>query len=507
MKKLSKGIVVLMFATAANAVEFVDVHTESGLVASVTANQPACGQAIADFNLDGWQDVFVTGFFDPNKLFINQGDGQFLLSDDSPSLSPVGANCGSVSSADYDNDGWMDLYMACDGDNYLFHNDQGQGFSNVISDLGLNHAARSEVVAWGDINADGKLDLFVGTYPLSSTPDISDPYNWDQLWLSQNDGSYLNISSLLDSATLSRTALAGTFTDIDLDGDLDLYVVNDKEDGNALWRNDGPGCGGWCFTDVAVATGAFRPVFGMGIAAGDFDHDGDFDLFFSSIGEQVILQNNLESGSLSFTEISTAAGINFDAVGWGTQFADFNNDTWLDAYLATGGTTAGVNTDRAFRNTGLLPLEDVSETCGASNALNSMGVEQLDYNRDGAQDLLVCNFGAEYSLYKNITPVQGNWLEVTLNAPQSNINRNAIGAKVFVTTPNGLTQMREVTSGQGRGGNSSLVQHFGLGDQTSASIRVVWPDQSESNPQLDSINQLVGLVLPASENVLLAGFE
>lgn len=493
--KRQAGIITTVFSLVLNwcgvtvAMEFADVTSATGMLAEHFTNKPSCGQAMADYDRDGREDILLTGYFFPNLLFLQTVPGTFSESPLSAQLNPPVSRCGAAAAADYNNDGWPDLYLACNEDNHLFRNDHGTGFTNVTAELQVNHGGNSEAVAWADINQDGQLDLFVGAYPSSSTPDLNDPDNLDQLWLSQPDGSYQNIAHLLDAATRARTALAAQFFDIDNDGDQDLYVVNDKLDGNSLWRNDGPGCGGWCLTDVARSSGADRPVFGMGIAAGDIDHDGDLDLYFSSIGEQVLLRNDLDQGSLAFTEISTAAGLNFYAVGWATHFADFNNDARLDAYLATGNIDYPYNTDRVYRNdstTDSLWFADVAEASNASNAERTHGAAQWDYDGDGRQDLVVCNNNVDYRLYRNVSAEPGKWIELRLDGAASNINRDAIGSRITVSDSHGHLQLREVASGQARGGNSSLIQHFGVGDASDVNVRIRWPDGREDSHQLDS---------------------
>ncbi len=488
------------------AIEFTDVTLSSGFSASHFANKPSCGQAVADFDHNGWLDAFVTGYFDDNHLLLNNGDGSFSESALSTQLNPSGSDCGPVAAADFNNDGWADLYVGCDGNNYLFRNDAGAGFTDVTAMAGVNHTARTEAVAWADINGDSWLDLYVGTYPPVLNPVIDDPINQDQIWLSNGDGTFTNINQGFAAEPLTRPVLAATFTDLDNDGDLDLYIVNDKLVKNTLWRNDGPGCGSWCFTDVSAATNTDREVYGMGIASGDIDLDGDLDLYFSSIAEQVVLRNDLDLGSLAFTEISDSSGLNFNAVGWGTHFADFDNDGWLDAYLATGGTTPDVNTDRVYYNLANLQFDDVSITSGASNPLNSNGTSQWDYNADGRQDLIVCNNSDAYALYANSTAMTDNWIAIELSGEDADINRDAIGARIHLSTVDGI-QMREVTSGQSRGGNSSLIQHFGIGAATAVDLQISWPDGASSVINGITANRYHKFLHPEPDFISSTGFE
>jgi len=285
---------LLINASAAIAMSFEDVSAAAGFAPSFSADIPAGGIAVADFDGNGWPDIFVTGFFEPNRLFFNAGDGTFF-ENAAINQSLAGDRCSVTAAADFDNDGWPDLYVGCRGDdNHLFRNNLGTGFIDVTpAELrhqpGNPQSQRTDAVAWGDIDGNGLPDLFIGIYPTSNTPDLNNPDNLDRIVLNLGNGQWQNVATGLDPATLARTALAATFTDIDGDGDVDLYVINDKLQGNSLWRNDGPGCGGWCLTDIGPASGADRPVFGMGIAVGDYDRDGMSDLYFSSIKEQVLL--------------------------------------------------------------------------------------------------------------------------------------------------------------------------------------------------------------------------
>lgn len=501
------GLALLSFGPHAAAIDFTDNTAASGFIATHSANKPSCGQAIADFDRNGTLDAFVTGYVDDNHLFLNNADGTFSESPFNVQLNPPGTNCGPAAAADFDNDGWQDIYMGCDGDNFLLRNNAGNGFVNVTASAGVNQTERTEAVAWADINQDGWLDLFVGTYPPGLNPDINDPLNQDHIFLSNGDGTFTNINQSFDPEPLTRPVLAATFTDLDNDGDLDLYVVNDKLVKNTLWRNDGPGCSGWCFTDVSAMTNTDRRVYGMGIASGDIDLDGDLDLYFSSIAEQVVLRNDLDQGTLVFTEISNSSGMNFDAVGWGTHWIDFDNNQWLDAYLATNGTTFPDDTDRVYENLTDTSFMDISAASGASNDRQSQGVSQWDFNADGLQDLLVCNNSTDYSVYTNSTAGAGNWIAIELDGDTGPVNRNAIGTRVLVTTPDGVEQMREVTSGQSRGGNSSLIQHFGLGAATVADVQFLWPDGEVSGLDGLAVNQTYKFVHPVPDFIVSIGFE
>lgn len=463
----------------ASALSFEDVSASAGFTPSFSADIPAGGIAVADFDRNGWPDLFVTGYFQPNRMYFNAGDGTFFESA-TINQALAGDRCSVTAAADFDNDGWTDLYVGCRGDaNHLFRNLLGNGFADVTPPE-LEHqpssatAQRTDAVAWGDLDGNGLPDLYIGIYPTSSAPDLSNPDNLDRIVLNLGDGQWQNVATGLAPATLARTALAATFTDIDSDGDADLYVVNDKEQGNSLWRNDGPGCGGWCLTDIGPATGTDRPVFGMGIAVGDYDRDGLDDLYFSSINEQVLLRMTSRD-PLQFEQVQDAAGVNYVGIGWATLLCDFDHDGWEDALLASSG-VPGVpdeSRDQLYRNLSNASFDNITEGSGLDLQLPSMAMALIDFDRDGALDVAVGHWNQGYRLYRNIGAA-GSWIAFELLGG-AGIIRDALGARVEVTTVEG-TQSRELRAGESRGSSHQPLLHFGLGAATEAQVTVHWPN-------------------------------
>lgn len=468
---------------AVHAMSFTDVSSDSGFQPGHSAGLPAGGIAVADFDGNGFPDIFVTGYAQPNRLYFNQGDGTFTedidINDDL-----AGSDCTVTAAADYDNDGWPDLYVGCHhASNHLFRNVQGQAFQDVTTAV-LDHnppgpnPARTDAVTWGDINGDGLLDLFVGVYPATTSPDPGVAGNLDRILIQNDDGTWTNVAPGLDTDTLARPALAATMSDLDQDGDTDLYVVNDKDRGNVLWRNDGPGCGGWCFTDIAPASGADRPVNGMGIAIGDIDRDGLWDLYFSDNDEQVMLRGT-GLDPLTFVEHQNIAGVNLDAIGWATIFADFDNDAFEDAFLAVSHGPPGTSRfDRWYRNQGDTTFEDVSMPLDLD--WPTQAAAYIDYDRDGRMDLVVGHWSEGYRLYRNNTSDPGNWLGLELSGGFG-VNADAVGALVILETPNGVMRRRELRAGESRGASHDKGVHFGLDDRTSAQIVIAWPDGYEQD--------------------------
>ena len=248
----------------------------------------AAGSAWEDYDNDGWVDLYVTGNLDPNVLYRNQGDGSFAVSEHSQSLSLPDELSGGAVWADYDNDGWRDLYVLNWGANRLFRNLEGAGFADVTVAAGVGDIGKATTAAWGDYDEDGHLDLYVTNWSCYPECDLADfARSRDALYHNNGDGSFTDVTGLLRFERLLGAGFAVSWVDYDDDRDLDLYIVNDRvinAIGNVLWRNDGPGCAGWCFTDVSARAGADAEVHGMGLATGDYDNDGDLDFLFLQYG-------------------------------------------------------------------------------------------------------------------------------------------------------------------------------------------------------------------------------
>lgn len=463
---------------------YVDVTDSAGIQGARLGNERITGQAWADYDGDGWVDLYLTDFGTAqkpaaNRLYRNNADGTFSLSPLAGQVALETAGSGGAVWADYNNDGWPDLYVTNWGANNLFRNDAGQGFTDVTAAAGVGDAANGKSASWGDFDGDGFLDLFVTNW--SCTPKCGRPAEGDQdrLYRNNGDGTFTDMTRMLSSKTAGAGFIAG-FVDYDNDNDLDIYLVNDEfvhAVGNALWRNDGPGCGGWCFTDVSAEAGANQKVMGMGLAVGDYDNDLDFDFYFSNVGPSTLLQNQ---GDGTFLDVAPEAGVNTPkAIGWGTLFFDYNNDGWLDLYMAQmTRTDGGVGFNPLFRNNGDGTFTDLGDSSGAANPGKSIGISTADFDRDGYMDLIVGNFDEGYRLYRNTlgdSGEDGNWFALNL-AGDGQVNRDAVGAKVYITGSDGLVQVRQVTNSTGLGGNSALELHFGLGEAEVESVRVRWPD-------------------------------
>lgn len=507
---------------------FVDVSDDVGIGAihagswdqfhkyrEFTDGYLASGQAWGDFNNDGWIDLYVTGGLTTSVLYQNNGDdaGQvtFSVSEYSNDVSLEETFTGGTVWADYDNDGWKDLYVLAHGENVLFRNMEGEGFEDVTEIAGVGDTGKSSTAAWGDFNKDSYLDLYVSNWSCFPACDPVD-HSLAQDRLFQNNGpdkdgvvTFSDVSDLLDIEKLTGAGFAASFVDFDNDNDLDIYIVNDKLQnpvGNVLWRNDGKDsdgtCGGWCWSDASAETGADIELHGMGLAVGDYDNDQDLDLHFTNMVDPSALLQNQDGEA--FIDTMTDSGLPDEvsnAVGWGTSFFDYDNDGWLDLYSAT---TAfikfndlegplgmmlpfqnylyrNLGSDAQFDADGQVLFEETTPPSWIDDPIPTMGFAYADYDRDGRLDFVQANWRERYRLFRNQSEdaAQNHWLTVHLTGGGP-VNRDAIGTRVYLTMNDGRTLMQEVKSGSAMGSGNDTALHFGFGDAQPFEARVIWPN-------------------------------
>ena len=502
---------------------FVDVSREAGITATHSGHWElfkddfatgylGIGQAWGDYDRDGWLDLYVTGNRDPSVLYRNLGDGAFAVSPLTPQVALDDVDTGGAVWADYDNDGWLDLYVLNHGANVLFRNEGGEGFSDVTAHAGVGDAGKGTTATWGDFDGDSFLDLYVvnwSCFPECGDPNITREHDEarDTLYHNQGDGTFVDITHLLDYDLLLGAGFSASFTDYDDDGDPDVYVVNDQFKnmlGNILWRNDGPGCGLWCFSEVSIQAGARTFIHGMGLAVGDYDNDLDLDFYFSDMVNGMVLLRNQGDGT--FDDVAKEAGVIVgpsSAVGWGTVFFDYNNDSWLDLYLTatefvqfdifSGPESMMMDyRDFLFRNRGDGSFADETPAAWLTEPRPSMGLAYADYDRDGWLDFALGNWNQGYALYRN-TGADGsanNWLNIRLIGG-GDINRDAVGARVYITTADGRRLMQEVKCGSSLGAGNDLALHFGLGEAAVAELLIRWPNGEEETLNDVAVNQFL----------------
>jgi hypothetical protein len=518
-------------------VTFVDVAPHAGLTAPtiygeeyrkryiVEANGP--GIAFFDYDQDGWLDIFVpsgtrlegfpAGHEPNNRLYHNNRDGSFADVTSRSGLTRTGW-CYGVCVGDYDNDGHDDLFLTYFGKNVLYHNNGDGTFSDVTEKAGLleSRPRFGTGCTFVDYDRDGHLDLFVTRYidlDLSKTPvggssryckykDV--PVNCGPLGLKQEtctlyhnngDGTFTDASAKAGILKAGgRYGLGAVAFDYNNDGWPDLFVACDSTP-NLLYRNNHDGT----FSEVAMESGCAVSGDGqeqanMGVAVGDYDGDGYLDMFLPHFTDDTpILYHNLKGEF--FDDLTNAAGlaVNTNYVCWGVDFADLDNDGWLDIFHVTGTVYPEVEkvhpeykykTPRVvYRNLGNGTFEEVSDLSGRAviEPHSSRGCAFGDFNNDGNLDVLVLNMSEPPSLLRNDNRSGHHWLNVKLVGTRS--NRSAIGARVTVKAGD-RRQIREVLSGSSYISQSDLRQHFGLGVARKVDqIEVRWP-----SGQVDRIN-------------------
>ena len=453
------------------------------------------GSVFDDFNGDARPDILVlSGDWDKGgSLFINRGNGTFVDQGESAGLADQKMSV-NLSHADFDNDGDLDVIALRGGWETPYPlsllRNQGNGvFDDVTVSAGLGEPIASQSAAWGDYDNDGLLDLYIaGEYHDRNAT----PLNHGRLYHNRGDGTFENVAKKAGVLN-ERWAKGVVWGDYDDDGDLDLYVSNTKGP-NRLYRNNGNGT----FTDVAPELGLTEPNNSFSCWFWDYDNDGRLDLFVTgfyatlqdivadmlgqpSRGERPRLYRNLGPGG--FKDVTAAVGLNRVTLPMGSNFADIDNDGFLDVFLATGRPPYSVLVpDLMFKNVNGQRFEDVTTSTRTGHLQKGHGVSFADWDNDGDLDLFVEVGGqtpgdkAHNVLFRN--PGQGrHWLQVKLVGTKS--NRSAIGAKVRaeVVGPGGASRTiyRTVSGGSSFGGNS-LVVSLGLGEATSIkTLTITWP--------------------------------
>ncbi len=478
-----------------------------------------CGVAFIDYDNDGWLDIFVLSGTrlegDPpgttNRLYKNNRDGTFTDVTFKAGLLRAGW-ASAVTVGDYDNDGFDDIFVTYYGHNVLYHNNGDGTFSDRTEKGGLGQASvrYGSGCTWVDYDRDGRLDLFVANYLNTTLEKLPKPGGnadcaWKrvpvncgprglptgcvQLFHNNGDGTFTDVSKASGVAAASGSyPMTAVAADYDNDGWPDIYVACDSTP-SWLFRNqhDGTFREEGLERGVALSEDGFEQA-GMGIGVGDYDLDGNLDIFKTNFADDTsVLYRN--DGKGDFDDVTTRAGIGVENryVGWGTGIVDLDNDGFPDLFIATGSVYPEVErkvpsypfrTPRlVFRNLGDGRFEELIEEggSGVSAPHVSRGCAFGDFDNDGDVDVLVMNMNEPPSLLRNDVSSRGHWLKVLLVGVQS--NRSAIGSRV-IARYGARHQAQEVLAQSSFYSANDRRLHFGLGPETSAELTIRWTNGS-----------------------------
>ena len=477
------------------------------------------GVAIADYDADGWPDVFFVngarlassgGEAVPvSHLYRNNHDGTFADVTRSAGLAATGWGQ-AVCAGDYDNDGHVDLFVTYYGQQVLYRN-QGDGtFADVTraSRLSLPKPRWNTGCAFVDVNRDGRLDLFVSAYveyadAMRFAPGSRDNCFWkglgvmcgphgltgsfNALYRGNADGTFTDVS---EAAGLLKARPAFGLTplvlDADNDGWPDVYVANDST-ASLLFHNNHDGT----FKEIGLAAGVAlnadgRAQAGMGVSAGDYNRDGWLDIVKTNFDDDTpSLYRNLGGGTFEDATATGGLAVNTSYLGWGTGFIDVDLDSWPDIFMVNGhvypeadrvGGRYGYEQQKLlYRNLGNGRFEDVSKRAGAAvlEKKAARGAAFGDLFNSGRQDVVVNNMNDAPSLLHDCAVAAGHSLIVQLIGTRS--NRSAIGARLTAHV-GGRRLMDEVRSGGSFCSQNDLRIHFGVGARTRVErLEVAWP--------------------------------
>ncbi len=503
----TRGDIVFRDITKETAIAFV--HSDGGCNLKYIMENVCAGLALFDYDNDGLVDVyFLTGtplkgcaFDRPlrNALYRNEGGWRFTDVTEKSGLGDGGFGLG-VACGDYDNDGYLDIFLNNHGPNKLFRNNGDGTFSDVTEKAGLAGDTKMGAGAcFLDMDGDGDLDLYAANYvqfsyekhvihnrhgyPIYMGPPYypSEPH---YLYRNNGDGTFTDVSQESGIAAHPGAGMGMVCCDYDNDGDTDVLIANDMG-GNFLWVNDGLGR----FEEMGLLTGFAYDLNGeehgsMGVDAGDFDNDGRIDFYVTSYQRQfATLFRNTPGGMEDVTLITGAGEGTFPPVTWGNGIVDLDHDGYRDIFVACGhlqdnidlwdDTTSYKSLNIVLKNTGKGKFVNVSDKAGDGLKVreSSRGAGFDDLDNDGDVDVVILNSRAAPTILRNDSTDQGNWLQVELRGKK---NRFAVGSQVRVFAKD-LTLTDEVHSGRGYQSHYGSRLYFGLGKRdTIDRVEVRW---------------------------------
>ena len=499
---------------------FTDVTAASGIkqVFKVYEGMFGGGACVFDYNNDGYEDVFITGGMNDDVLYKNNGNGTFtnILEQSGLVLTKKYVTQG-VTGADVNRDGYVDLFITTITSrekkevipreiNLLFLNNGNGTFRDVTKEYGLDQLySFSTGASFGDFNADGWPDIYVGNYFNEYTGKLSvindntvvgaNQIAKGYLLLNENGKHFRDVYSAY-GLDFRGFGFGGVFTDYDNDGDQDLFINHDfgyKRTPDMLLQNRYPKKS---FIDVAKEEGMDLKINSMSTAVGDYNNDGLMDYYVTNIGFNYFMVN--QGIGKGFVNNAKKLGMDFFAISWGTNFADFDHDGDVDLFVANGDLNPNCvpMADFYFENLGN-KFEDKARAVGLADYGIGRGSVVFDYDNDGDLDLLVVNqepvlnypVPSVTHLYRNDS-TRGNWIRIALKGVEAEIH--GIGSKIEVEA-GGMKMIREIDGGgSSHLSQNSVIAHFGLGNALKVDkITVYWTGGNRQVLTGTAINQLI----------------
>jgi hypothetical protein len=461
------------------------------------------GVSFVDFNDDGFDDLTFAHYSGEIRFYVGDGDS---FGEVNMAIDNEGAESKGLAWVDFDNDSDLDLFVANRlAPNKVWRNDDGV-LIDISSSCGIDQSSstRSYGISFGDFDNNGFVDLYICNY-----------HTWidskeNELYMNNGDGTFSDVTEFSGVGNGFQQSFQATWIDINYDGFVDLHVINDRVDMyNAFYINNGDGT----FTDLAPGLGADLGIYAMSSTFGDFDRDGDMDLYVTNGSDgNILLENQLFEASATFLDVTLNYSVGEYELCWGADWIDYDNDSWPDLYVSS-----GINvytnypeilgdfpeiTNSMYLNNGSAPFFQGSNVI-PTTPQHTFAIAQGDYNNDGFPDLISHKLG-EYATLLKGSPNNNNWVKVKLKGVES--NSYGVGCEIVVThiTPTGesVELLDVVFAGENYLGQNSYWQHFGLANSDSIeSITVYWTGGAQEvfvGPY--DVNQSIVLVEGSSTN-------
>ncbi|MEP6913691.1 MAG: CRTAC1 family protein [bacterium] len=523
-------------------------HRSGGPQKDYIFETPAGGVAIFDYDADGRPDIYflngstmaaMQGKEKPPRAALYHNLGNWKFEDVTSKAGVANERWGfGVAVGDYDNDGQPDMYVANWGTSRLYHNNGNGTFTDVADKSGVARKGWSTGPSWGDFDGDGRLDLFVPGYldiDLNNLPKSpanankpgeagqnfcqfrgvpvmcgprSIPGEGDTLYHQKPDGTFEDVSVKAGVNDPQKYfGFSSAFVHVNEDNLLDLIVVNDSTP-KQLYINKGDGT----FEETGYPSGVAlnengREQAGMGLAVGDYDNDGRVDFHITNFSDDSnVLYHN--DGDGNFTDVTFVSGlgeVTIPFLGWGTSFLDFDNDGWLDLFVANGHVYPAVDANQwgtsfaqqplLFRNlkNGKFGRVAAAPSSGLAYAWTSRGLAVGDLDGDGRPDVVLNNIDSRPAILRNVTMPVGHWIDIRLVGDQKG-PRDAIGSIGYVTTGQ-VRQRREVVSGAVYCSQNDMTLHFGLGAATKVDkLEIQWANGPLEVVEVPAIDKTMTII-------------